>query len=244
MGKMRINSIKQYLMLNVSAVMMISLFCLAGCNKSPAPASPTPTPTTFEITNQSINTAAFNSTKTLLGINANPVIKISFSDKVDRASLSAAISYTGISPVSSTVAYSLSYQNNDSTVIISPATTLNYLNKYAFSISTLLKSSTGNSLNSRVDLSFYTSIDSTDKFTQISDSALLDLVQKQTFKYFWDFGHPVCGMALERSNGDNNVVTTGGTGFGIMAMIVAANRGFITRADAVTKLNTIKITYE
>jgi len=34
----------------------------------------------------------------------------------------------------------------------------------------------------------------------ISDSALLDLVQKQTFKYFWDFSHPVSGLARERSN--------------------------------------------
>jgi len=29
----------------------------------------------------------------------------------------------------------------------------------------------------------------------LSDSALLDLVQKQTFKYFWDFADPVSGMA-------------------------------------------------
>ena len=35
---------------------------------------------------------------------------------------------------------------------------------------------------------------------QLSDSALLDLVQKQTFRYFWDFAHPVSGMARERSN--------------------------------------------
>jgi len=49
----------------------------------------------------------------------------------------------------------------------------------------------------------------------LSDSALLELTQKQTFKYFWDFAHPVSGMARERSNvaynyGDE-VVTTGGT---------------------------------
>jgi hypothetical protein len=49
----------------------------------------------------------------------------------------------------------------------------------------------------------------------LSDSALLDLVQKQTFKYFWDFAHPVSGLARERSNisydyGDE-VVTTGGS---------------------------------
>jgi len=67
----------------------------------------------------------------------------------------------------------------------------------------------------------------------LSDTALLTLVQKQTFRYFWDFAHPVSGMARERSNpaygyGDE-VVTTGGTGFGVMATIVATERGWISR---------------
>ena len=70
----------------------------------------------------------------------------------------------------------------------------------------------------------------------LSDSALLDIVQKQTFKYFWDFAHPVSGMARERSNVaydyGNEVVTTGGTGFGVMAVITAANRGWINRDTA------------
>jgi hypothetical protein len=74
----------------------------------------------------------------------------------------------------------------------------------------------------------------------LSDSALLDLVQKQTFRYFWDFAHPVSGMARERSNksfdyGDE-VVTTGGTGFGVMAIVVATERGWITREAAVDRL--------
>jgi hypothetical protein len=70
----------------------------------------------------------------------------------------------------------------------------------------------------------------------LSDSALLDLVQKQTFRYFWDFAHPVSGMARERSNVTYNygseVVTTGGTGFGVMAVIVAAERKWIARDTA------------
>ena len=71
----------------------------------------------------------------------------------------------------------------------------------------------------------------------LSDSALLELVQKQTFKYFWDFAHPVSGMSRERSNEDfgygNETVTTGGTGFGVMAVIVATERKWITRDTAV-----------
>lgn len=70
----------------------------------------------------------------------------------------------------------------------------------------------------------------------ISDSALVDLVQKQTLRYFWDFAHPVSGMARERSNVSANygheVVTTGGTGFGVMAIVVGVNRGWIARDTA------------
>ena len=75
-----------------------------------------------------------------------------------------------------------------------------------------------------------------DRPKNLSDSALLDLVQKQTVKYFWDFAHPVSGLARERSNESfsygNEVVTTGGTGFGIMAIVAAVNRGFIGRDTA------------
>ncbi len=70
----------------------------------------------------------------------------------------------------------------------------------------------------------------------LSDSALLDLVQKQTFRYFWDFAHPVSGLARERSDVNfgygHETVTTGGTGFGIMSVIVAVERKWINRDTA------------
>ncbi len=76
--------------------------------------------------------------------------------------------------------------------------------------------------------------------SNLSDTALLELVQKQTFKYFWDFAHPVSGLARERSNKTAEygweTTTTGGTGFGIMSMIVAVERGWITRDTAVKHL--------
>ena len=74
----------------------------------------------------------------------------------------------------------------------------------------------------------------------LSDSSLLDLVQKQTFKYFWDFAHPVSGMARERSNdaysNGYDVTTIGGTGFGVMATIVATERKWIGRDTAAKRL--------
>ena len=74
----------------------------------------------------------------------------------------------------------------------------------------------------------------------LSDSALLDLVQKQTIKYFWDFAHPVSGMARERSNTGfdygNDVVTTGGTGFGVMALIVGVQRKWLPRDSVANRI--------
>jgi hypothetical protein len=78
----------------------------------------------------------------------------------------------------------------------------------------------------------------------LSDSELLDLVQWRTLDYFWDFAHPACGMARERSNpvagyDYNNTVTTGGTGFGVMALLAGVSRGFIERAAVLERLRQI-----
>ncbi|MEM9648311.1 MAG: beta-glucosidase, partial [Bacteroidota bacterium] len=53
----------------------------------------------------------------------------------------------------------------------------------------------------------------------ISDTELLDLTQRETFKYFWDFAESNSGAARERyhpnePSRDAQVVTSGGTGFG------------------------------
>ena len=73
---------------------------------------------------------------------------------------------------------------------------------------------------------------------RLSDEKLLDLVQHQTFKYFYDFAHPVSGMALER-NTSGDIVTSGGSGFGVMALIVGMERGFITRQEGMVQVEKI-----
>lgn len=73
----------------------------------------------------------------------------------------------------------------------------------------------------------------------LGDKDLLTEVQRRTFKYFWDFGHPVSGLARERTDTthiSNEVVTIGGSGFGVMAIIVGVERGFITREQGVERL--------
>ncbi|QBA63202.1 glucoamylase family protein [Muriicola soli] len=85
-----------------------------------------------------------------------------------------------------------------------------------------------------------------DSITQsLTEEELMDLVQQQTFSYFWDFGHPFSGMALERSQKDAygvagfEIVTSGGSGFGVMGLIVGVERNFITRQQAVERLHKI-----
>ena len=82
--------------------------------------------------------------------------------------------------------------------------------------------------------------------TSISDSALLDSVQWQTIKYFTDGAEPVSGMAAERIHTDNNypekdkhIITSGGSGFGVMALIVAIERKFISRDEGIQRLEKI-----
>ncbi|MEM8583315.1 MAG: glucoamylase family protein [Bacteroidota bacterium] len=72
---------------------------------------------------------------------------------------------------------------------------------------------------------------------EMTDEELLDMVQAYTLRYFYDFGHPVSGLARERSA--TNTVTSGGSGFGIMALIVGAERGFITYEEAFERTEKI-----
>lgn len=73
------------------------------------------------------------------------------------------------------------------------------------------------------------------KAAPLGDSALLTAVQHRTFNYFWKFGHPVSGLAPERT-ATPNVVTIGGSGFGVMVILVGIERGFITREEGVDRL--------
>ncbi len=75
---------------------------------------------------------------------------------------------------------------------------------------------------------------------EMTDAELMNMVQEYTFRYFWDFAHPVSGLTRERSNGRNeDLVTMGGSGFGIMAILVGIERAFITYAEGLDRITTI-----
>jgi len=150
-------------------------------------------------------------------VSLDPDLRIRFSTPVKRTSTSGFISlYNAGIPVPVT----LDFAAMDSVVIINTSANLAPLTRYNIVIQSGLEAANGTSLQNSANFSFLTKMDSTDKFPVISDNALLDKVQQQTFKYFWDFGHPVSGMSRER-NTSGDLVTSGGTGFGIMAMIAA-----------------------
>lgn len=203
-----------------------------SCNKEPGvPASPPPV---FSSTDIKLNGHSVNSANVNIGI--LPVIKFFFSTAVNKSTVNSAFSFANKNGTA--VAYTASYEDNDKTVVINPSAGLKYLTNYVVSVANTLQSTDGAHLNGNPDVNFTTTIDSSRKFPTITDDSLLTLVQRQTFKYFWDFGHPVSGMARER-NSSGETVTTGGTGFGIMTIPVAINRNFITRPEGLARVQKI-----
>jgi hypothetical protein len=77
----------------------------------------------------------------------------------------------------------------------------------------------------------------------LPDETLIELVQRQTFRYFWEGAHPLCGLARDRtdleSDPEDDLVSMGGSGFAVMTIIVAAERGWISRTEAVERLTLI-----
>jgi len=80
----------------------------------------------------------------------------------------------------------------------------------------------------------------------LSNDSLLTLVQYRTFQYFWDGAEPTSGAARERFHADNiypdndkHIITSGGTGFGVMAILVGIERKFITREQGFDHLNKL-----
>jgi hypothetical protein len=77
----------------------------------------------------------------------------------------------------------------------------------------------------------------------LTDAEAMDQVQKDAIKYFWDYADPNSKLARERyltedPNFESNIITTGGSGFGLMTIVVGVERGFLPRAEAVSRLTT------
>ncbi len=216
--------------------LLLSCFLLTQCKKKEVYQEPNVPPVALQMTSISINQVNPLPGATTTNVVLQPNIKLRFSNALDRATVAGAVTIkeNSLTPV----ALNISYENSDSTLVLVPVAPLKYLTSYLLAATRDLKSIKGGALDVAKNYSFNTRIDSSYKFPVISDSALLDLVQQQTFKYFWDFGHPISGMARER-NTSGETVTTGGTGFGVMAIPVAISRNFITRDQGLARMQLL-----
>lgn len=203
------------------ALLIFSMMWVSGCGSKNSPDPNLAFPSTLTITSTRLDVV------TPSGIMYNTCVqaqlKYSFNNKVDRSSVAASVSKK---------------ENGDSTIVISTRTMIKYLTRYVASSGGSIKSSAGGLMYVTSAFTFITEVDPSDKFPQITDNQLLDLVLQQTFKYFWDFGHPVRGLTHER-NTSGETVTSGGAGFGVMAIPVAVSRNFITRAQGLARMQNI-----
>lgn len=211
------------------------LMLLLSCSKKSGDVIPSTPEADFTNISLQMNGTS-NGSLTYNNIGINPIIKVSFSNAVKQSSVSSNIQFSESS--NALVLYNTTFENHDSSVTLRPASALKGFTSYTVTISTGLQSVSNKSLLTSVSINLRTGIDSSDKFPIISDNALLGLVQQQTFKYFWDFGHPVSGLARER-NTSGDLVTSGGSGFGVMAIVTAVNRNFITRAEGMARMQKI-----
>lgn len=224
--------LKNILLLTAILITLPSVRCKKERGPAPSPAPPLLhfTAAKFDNTDASVVTINY-------GVKASTVIRLSFDAKVDRSTVAANVSIAESGGLNHNVVFT--YEDNDKTILITPVTPFKYLARYTISITTFLQSAEGGRLSAAVSIPFHTEIDMTDKFPVINDNALLDTLQARTFKYFWDYGHAVSGLARERSNATPETVTSGGSGFGIMCIPVAISRNFITRAQGLQRMQTI-----
>lgn len=210
--------------------LIVTLFLiLIGCSKS---SDPTADRITFSLTRFAIDEKEGNIFK---GIAIKPKITLIFDKAVDKKNIEQNVElfYNGIK-----YGLDFNFSSDNKTVTIFPKVNLSPLSSYHLVIRSTLIAQSGERLDSEKDYTFTTAIDSTDKFPRISTEELLTKVQRQTFSYFWDFAHPASGMIRER-NTSGDVVTTGGSGFGVMAIISAAERGFITKSQGMERVKKI-----
>ncbi len=195
------------------------------------------TTTDFRLTTISIgeqqNLSAFTN------VDPEASIVLQFSDAVDESTVAKNIRFIeldGEDEFELKVNYQMDADNKKLTV--TPVNSLSNYSSYKFVVYPGIKSATGEPIFTGKVYSIKTGMEDSDKFDRIDDEELLTLVQRQTFSYFWDFGHPDCGMARERST-STNTVATGGTGFGVMSIIVAAERNFISKEAALERIQKI-----
>ncbi len=205
-----------------------------ACKKDPPTKDPNNNPTPIQLVSIKWNDANVYGIRK--NAEVNPTIRIRFSNALDTsiAKENIKVKFNGVISVDA----NYWFENNDSTIAFQPNQSLKYFSKYVLSIPATVKSHNGGDINAASSILIRTTWDPSPKFDRISTEELMNSIQKQTFSYFWDYAHPTSRLARERL-GSGETVTSGGTGFGIMAGISAVSRNFITRSEYLDHMLTM-----
>ncbi len=223
-----------------SFFIFLFVYTFSACNKQDGQVVTPPVVENFSFENVFIN--GVSAIQKQNGVNAVPVISIKFNNALNVQSAQQNITLTNEQGIK--ILSNYNFENGDSTVKLQPQSALAYFSNFKIIIGPALVAKSNVVISTPSSFAFLTALDISDKFPRITDAQLLDSVERRTLSYFWEFGHPVSGMARER-NSSGDLVTTGGTGFGIMAIIAGVNRGFITRSegrDRILKISEFLLT--
>ncbi|MFZ4263242.1 glucoamylase family protein [Sphingobacterium sp. HJSM2_6] len=213
-------------------ILALFLFLLMSCSKSEqGPIASNPSFQVLDVQHADQSLGGISK-----GIPLNASFRLTFEQALDVSQLEKYI-YVEESDKTS-LPVQLQVSADKKTVQVQPKTSYKGLTSYQLHISNSLKSIDGAALKQASSYTFHTAVDDRDKFPRISEEELLQKVQKQTFAFFWDYAHPHSGMIRERHS-SGETVTIGGTGFGVMAILVAVERQFITRTQGLERLNKI-----
>jgi hypothetical protein len=213
-----------------STFLIVCLIFISSCKKESNTPQPVNTSLSFKVND------TYNGTVSYTRLNMRPVVVFQFSEAIEMTTVTGNIKLTGPSAVE--IPISVISANGNKQLTVTPQTDLTAFTTYTLVVSNGIKTASGGNLINPLNISLTTGISYTDKFPRITEDELLTKIQQQTFKYFWDFGHPVSGLARER-NTSGETVTSGGSGFGIMSIPVAISRNFITRSEGLVRMQKI-----
>lgn len=209
-------------------LIILSLLGFASCTEDPQQESG---PKKAAIFAAYVNGERMTASKAVEGVPLNDIVfDLEFSTEIDIDKFDPSLI------VFSGGKLQASLGENEKTLRLEPVNELKAFTSYTLNV--LALDQLGVSVVEPYRYTIVTTFDTSDKFERISDEELLTLIQEMTFKYFWDYAHPVSGLSRERLN-SGETVTSGGSGFGIMAIPVGIERGFITREEGAERLLTI-----
>jgi len=222
-----------YQIIRITALSCILLFLFASCNKNDKETASVNDKIVIDSVFVNNINLPYNRTINNISLSTNPQLKIVLAQNINP-------DYFTKETVQLTGGLDFDYHFIDNkTIQCDITTTLKALTSYKINIPEGTNNKGGNVVNGYTG-TFIAAIDSTDKYPRIPDEELLTKVQQAAFNFFWEFNpFAASGLAHEGTGHSPEIATIGGSGFGIAAIPVAVERGFITRAQGLERMQKI-----